>query len=100
MELLKKTLTGDNAISSQTRKDWAPKIRSIYEREAGSDWPNHPSSLAHLKVSFRRFFLSNSIEKQMAEICARRLIGLFRERWTLEDPGQFTDKIEPESTEL
>lgn len=88
VEILKNTLVGDNAISSENRKDWAPKIRSIYEREAGSDWPNHPSSTARLKVSFRKFFLSNSIDKQMAETCSRRLIGLFRERWMIENPGR------------
>lgn len=81
VELLRSTLTGDALVKIKTLRQWAPQLRALYEREASTDWPDHPSSMAQLKISFRRFFLSNGVDKEMAEICARRLINLFRERW-------------------
>lgn len=84
VETLRGTLVGKALVKGEVLRDWAPKIKALYEREAGTDWPNHPSSMALLKISLRRFLLSNSGDKEMAEICARRLISLFRERWPLE----------------
>jgi hypothetical protein len=80
--LLRGVLTGRSLIRVATLREWAPKISSLYYQEATQDWPNHPSSMAALKVAFRRFFLSNGIDKEMAEICARRMIGFYREKWT------------------
>lgn len=85
VEILRGTLLGKSLVKVNVLRTWAPKIRSIYEGEASRDWPNHPSSIAQLKIAFRRFFLSNSVDKEMAEICARRLISLFRERWVTEN---------------
>lgn len=79
--VLRETLTGDFRVKVDVLRQWAPKMKALYEKEAGADWPEHPSKMAHLKVAFRRFLLSNSVNKEMAEISARRLISLFREEW-------------------
>ncbi|MEP2990619.1 MAG: FRG domain-containing protein [Parasphingorhabdus sp.] len=79
--VLRGVLTGASLVRVATLRGWAPKIKALYANEATTDWPNHPSSNANLKVAFRRFFLSNGIDKEMAEICARRLIGFYREKW-------------------
>lgn len=77
--VLRETLTGDAHVKVDVLRQWAPKIKALYEKEAGVDWPERPTIMAHLKVVFRRFLLSNSVNKEMAEISARRLISLFRE---------------------
>lgn len=79
--VLRETLTGSAHVKVDLLRQWAPKITALYEREAGVDWPERTSLMAHLKVAFRRFLLSNSVNKEMAEISARRLISLFREEW-------------------
>ncbi len=84
-QLLRVTLTGKSLVKIDRLRTWAPKIRTIYEREAAPDWPDHPSTMAALKVSFRRFFLSNGVDKEMAETCARRLIDFFKERHLTAD---------------
>lgn len=80
--VLRSVLTGQSLVKVAVLREWAPKIKSLYAREATTDWPDHPSAMAQLKVSFRRFFLANSVDKEMAEICARRLVGFYREKWT------------------
>ncbi len=78
--VLRNVLTGNSLVKVSILRDWAPKLKALYAREASIDWPDHPSAMAQLKVSFRRFFLSNSVDKEMAEICARRLISFYREK--------------------
>ncbi len=79
--VLRETLTGSAHVKVDRLRQWAPKIKVLYEKETGVDWPERPSMIAHLKVAFRRFLLSNSVNKEMAEISARRLVSLFREEW-------------------
>ena len=78
--LFRSIFTGKSHVKVQELRSWAPKIRAIYAVEGSPDWPEHPSAMASLKVGFRRFFLSNGIDKEMSEIAARRLISYYMEK--------------------
>lgn len=78
--LLRSIFTGKSHVKVQELRSWTSKIRAIYAVEGSPDWSEHPSALASLKVGFRRFFLSNGIDKEMSEIAARRLIGYYMEK--------------------
>lgn len=79
--ILRKTLPDDEAYPEAMLADWSSKLESLYSRNAETDWPKRPNSSLRLKLDFRKFFLSNSLDKEMAEICARRMIGFFMAKW-------------------
>jgi len=60
---------------------WAPKIINLYERTAGTDWPEREAARASLKLEFRRFLLSNSVNSAVADSCAVHLLDLFESNW-------------------
>lgn len=80
-KILRKTLPDASAYPDETLSNWSQKIESIYSINADTDWPKRPQSQVRLKIDFRRFFMSNGLDKEMAEICARRMIGFFIAKW-------------------
>lgn len=80
-KILRKTLSDEIAHPEATLTNWSGKIETIYSVNADTDWPKRPQSQVRLKIEFRRFFMSNGLEKEMAEICARRMIGFFMAKW-------------------
>ncbi len=79
-QLLRTALTGPSLVKIDRLRSWAPKILAIYDREASIDWPQRTAEVAKLRVEFRRFFLSNSVDKEMAEVCTDLLLTFFKER--------------------
>lgn len=80
-KILRKTLPDEAAYPPDLLMNWTGKIETIYSINADTDWPKRPQSQVRLKIEFRRFFMSNGLEKEMAEICARRMIGFFMAKW-------------------
>lgn len=80
-KILRKTLPDEATYSSDMLVNWSGKIETIYSINADTDWPKRPQSQVRLKIEFRRFFMSNGLDKEMAEICARRMIGFFMAKW-------------------
>lgn len=80
-KILRKTLSDTSAYPDAALSNWSQKIESIYSINADTDWPKRPQSQVRLKIEFRRFFMSNGLDKEMAEICARRMIGFFIAKW-------------------
>ncbi len=89
-ELISKLLAKSLDLSPEVLADWSKKLETLYNRNADTDWPIRPNSRSRLKLEFRRFFLSNGIEKQMAETCARRIIGFYHAKWRASNkpPGK------------
>lgn len=83
VRILRDVLPDEAAHPDDLLMNWSAKIEALYSRRAEIDWPERPSASSRLKLEFRRFFLSNSVEKEMAEICARRMIGFFMAKWRL-----------------
>lgn len=79
--ILRQTLGDQADYPDDLLLNWSIKIDSLYSRNAETDWPKRPASQLRLKLDFRRFFLSNGVDKEMAEICARRMIGFFIAKW-------------------
>jgi hypothetical protein len=80
-KILRKTLTSKADYPDDLLMNWSAKIDSLHSRNAETDWPKRPASQLRLKLDFRKFFLSNGLDKEMAEICARRMIGFFIAKW-------------------
>lgn len=80
-KILRKTLPDEAAYPADMLVNWSGKIETIYSINADTDWPKRPQSQVRLKIEFRRFFMSNGLDKEMAEICARRMIGFFMAKW-------------------
>ncbi|MEG8015260.1 FRG domain-containing protein [Sphingomonas sp. 22R3R2A-7] len=80
-KILRQTLGNNADFPDDLLANWSGKIESLYSRNAEIDWPKRPASQLRLKLDFRRFFLSNGLDKEMAEICARRMIGFFIAKW-------------------
>lgn len=80
-KILRKTLPDEAAYPADMLSNWSGKIETLYSINADTDWPKRPQSQVRLKIEFRRFFMSNGLDKEMAEICARRMIGFFMEKW-------------------
>ncbi|TCQ78679.1 FRG domain-containing protein [Ochrobactrum sp. BH3] len=80
-KVLRETLTSKAAFPDEILFDWSRKIESLYNRNAETDWPRRDNSKLRLKLEFRKFFLSNGLDKEMAEICARRMVGFFMAKW-------------------
>jgi len=79
--LLQNTLGHGGEFSPELLAGWAPKIVNLYERAAGTDWPDRDAARASLKLEFRRFLLSNSVNKSVADTCALHLLELFEANW-------------------
>ncbi|WP_342714117.1 FRG domain-containing protein [Bradyrhizobium sp. B039] len=79
--LLQGTLGHGGEFSAELLAGWAPKIINLYERAAGTDWPERDAARANLKLEFRKFLLSNSVNKSVAETCALHLLELFEANW-------------------
>lgn len=80
-KILRQTLGNKADYPDDLLLNWSAKIDSLYSRAADPDWPRRISSQARLKLDFRKFFLSNGLDREMAEICARRMIGFFIAKW-------------------
>jgi hypothetical protein len=76
-KILRQTLGNKADYPDDLLLNWSGKIDSLYSRNAETDWSKRPASQLRLKLDFRKFFLSNGLDKEMAEICARRMIGFF-----------------------
>lgn len=79
--LLRNTLRNDSEFPPEVLIGWASKIISLYERTAETDWPERSASELRLKLEFRKFLMSNSVNRAVAETGARRLIRLFAASW-------------------
>lgn len=79
--LLRNTLRDDSQFPPDLLAGWAPKIITLYERTAETDWPDRDASQLRLKLEFRKFLMSNGVNKAVAETGARRLIGFFMAHW-------------------
>jgi len=80
-ELLRNTLGQGGEFPTELLAGWAPKIINLYERTAGADWPERDAARASLKLEFRKFLLSNSVNRSVAETCALHLLDLFESNW-------------------
>ncbi|MGJ4987067.1 MULTISPECIES: FRG domain-containing protein [unclassified Bradyrhizobium] len=80
-QLLQNMLGPGDKFSADLLTGWAPKIINLYERVAGLDWPERDAVRANLKLEFRKFLLSNSVNKSVAEACALQLLDLFESNW-------------------
>lgn len=79
--LLRNTLRNDSEFPPEVLVGWAPKIISLYERTAETDWPERSASELRLKLEFRKFLMSNNVNRAVAETGARRLIEFFAASW-------------------
>jgi hypothetical protein len=80
-KLLRNTVRNDSEYPPEMLSGWAAKLISLYERTAETDWPERPSSELRLKLEFRKFLMSNSINRAVAETGARRLVDFFKASW-------------------
>lgn len=80
-KLLRNTVRNDSEFPPELLAGWAPKLISLYERTAETDWPNRDASRSRLKIEFRKFLMSNGVSKAVAETGARRLVGMFMSVW-------------------
>lgn len=80
-KLLRNTVRNDSEYPPEMLAGWASKLISLYERTAETDWPTRTSSELRLKLEFRKFLMSNSINRAVAETGARRLIDFFKANW-------------------
>lgn len=89
-KILRQTLNNKADYPDDLLLNWSGKIDSLHSRNAETDWPKRPASQVRLKLDFRKFFLSNGLDKEMAEICARRMIGFFIAKWRAahKDPNE------------
>ena len=79
--LMQKTLGFDGQFSPNALAPLSPKIITLYERTAETDWPDRDASRLRLKLEFRKFLMSNGVNKSVAEIGALRLVELFEASW-------------------
>jgi len=79
--LLRNTLRNDSEYPPELLDGWASKIISLYERTAETDWPERAASELRLKLEFRKFLMSNSINRAVAETGARHLVDFFKANW-------------------
>ena len=79
--LLRNTLGHGGEFPSELLAGWSPKIITLYERTAETDWPERNASRLRLKLEFRKFLMSNSVNKSVAETGALRLIEFFEASW-------------------
>ena len=79
--LLRNTLQLDSQFPPDLLAGWSPKIIALYERTAETDWPERDASRLRLKLEFRKFLMSNSVNKAVAETGALRLIEFFEASW-------------------
>lgn len=80
-KLLRNTVRNDSEYPPEMLADWASKLISLYERMAGTDWPERAASETRLKIEFRKFLMSNSVNRAVAETGARRLVDFFKSSW-------------------
>lgn len=80
-ELLQSTLGQGGEFPAELLAGWAPRIINLYERTAGADWPERDAARVSLKLEFRKFLLSNSVNRSVAETCALLLLDLFESNW-------------------
>jgi len=80
-KLLRNTVRNDSEFPPEFLAGWAPKLISLYERTAETDWPERDASRLRLKIEFRKFLMSNGVSKAVAETGARRLVGMFMASW-------------------
>lgn len=81
--LLRNTLRDDEQFPPEVLNSWAPKIITLYERLAETDWPDRPASQLRLKLAMRKFLLSNGVSLAVAETGARRLLEFLEASWRL-----------------
>jgi len=80
-DMLESMLTDRDDYPSDLMAGWAQKIISLYERAAGTDWPERETARAGLKLELRKFFMSNSVNKSVADASALQLLDLFEANW-------------------
>ena len=80
-KLLRSTVRNDSEYPPEMLAGWASKLVSLYERVAETDWPKRAPSELRLKLEFRKFLMSNSVNRAVAETGARRLVELFKRYW-------------------
>ena len=80
-KLLRNTVRNGSGFPPELLAGWAPKLISLYERTAETDWPDRDASRSRLKIEFRKFLMSNGVSKAVAETGARRLVGMFMASW-------------------
>jgi hypothetical protein len=79
--LLGNVLRGDAEFTPDLLAGWAPKLITLYERTAETDWPDRPASQLRLKLAFRKFLMSNGVNPAVAESGAKLLVELFEVSW-------------------
>lgn len=80
-QILRNTVRNDAEYPLEMLTAWASRIVSLYERTAETDWPERTSSELRLKIEFRKFLMSNSVNRAVAETGARRLVDFFKAQW-------------------
>ena len=79
--ILRNTVRNDAEYPPELLAGWASKLISLYERTAETDWPDREASRLRLKIEFRKFLMSNSVNRAVAETGARRLMEYFEALW-------------------
>jgi hypothetical protein len=79
--LLGNVLRGDAEFPPEMLAGWAPKLITLYERTAETDWPDRPASQLRLKLAFRKFLMSNGVNPAVAGSGAKLLVELFEASW-------------------
>jgi len=92
-KVLRETLENVTIYTEDLLANWSGKIEAIYNKNADTDWPKRPHSQIRLKLDFRRFFMANGLDKEMAEICAGRMIGFFIAKWRLTNKSIVNDAV-------
>jgi len=80
-KLMRNTVRNDSEFPPEILAGWAPKLISLYDRTAETDWPQRTSSELRLKIEFRKWLMSNGVKRAVAETGARRLVEFFKASW-------------------
>jgi hypothetical protein len=80
-KILRGTLRNDAEYPPELLESWASKLIRHYERTAETDWPDRESSRLRLKIELRKFLMSNSVNRAVADAGAKRLLNYFEAMW-------------------